>query len=275
MTRAHAKATAKAQAHQTRIDSLWDFDDPAESERRFTDAARSERGLDGEILTTQIARAIGLQSRFDEARALLDELPDDEDEELRVRVLLERGRLLNSGGDPRRAKPEFEMAFGAASDAGLEFLAIDALHMLAIIAAPADQDGLNRRALELAAGAADPRARQWRASLLNNLGWSAFDRGELSAAMALFEDALAARLEHGRESDIIVARWCIGRTLRELGRASDALALQLQLADQLRATGRTDQYVDEEIAACRAALGEGDASGAAGSVLNQDDPTAS
>ena len=55
----------------------------------------------------------------------------------------------------------------------------------------------------------------------------------------------------------------------------DALAIQLQLADQLRASGKTDQYVDEEIAACRAALGQGDASGPVDSVSNEDDPTAS
>ena len=88
---------SRARTHQTRIDSLWDFGDPAESERQFTDAAKSERGLDGEILTTQVARAVGLQGRFDDARALLDELPDDEDEELRVRILLERGRRAEFG----------------------------------------------------------------------------------------------------------------------------------------------------------------------------------
>ena len=126
--------------------------------------------------------------------------------------------------------------------------------MLAIMAAPADQDALNRRALELASSAADPRARQWRGSLLNNMGWTAFDRGDLAGAMSLFEDALAARLEQGRQWEIIVARWCIARTLREMGRVSEALEIQLKLADELHAAGKTDPYVDEEIAACRAAL---------------------
>jgi tetratricopeptide (TPR) repeat protein len=155
--------------------------------------------------------------------------------------------VLNSSGHPDEARRLFEAAFGGASDAGLEFLAVDALHMLAIVAPPAEQDGFNRRALELAEAAADPRARQWRGSLLNNMGWSAFDRGDLDAALALFDDALAAREEQGKQSEILVARWCIARCLRELGRVDEALAIQLELAAELTAAGKTDQYVDEEL----------------------------
>jgi tetratricopeptide (TPR) repeat protein len=250
---------SRAQSHQARIDTLWDFDDPAESERRFLDAAQSSRGLDGEILLTQLARAVGLQGRFDEAHALLDELPDDEDEELRVRVLLERGRVLNSSGDPGASLPEFSAALEAAENERFEHLAIDALHMLAIVAAPPDQDALNSRALELASTAADPRARQWRASLLNNMGWTAFDRGELDAALRLFKAALAAREEQGKAPEIVIARWCIARTLREMGRAREALEIQLQIADELRAAGKSDRYVDDEIAALRGRLNEDDA----------------
>ncbi len=85
----------------------------------------------------------------------------------------------------------------------------------------------------------------------------------------MFEDALAARLEQGKQSEIVVARWCIARTLREMGRVGEALALQLKLADELRAAGKTDNYVDEEIAACRAALATAPTS------LQEHDPTSS
>ena len=70
--------------------------------------------------------------------------------------------------------------------------------MVAIVADPAEQDEINGRALALAESAADPRARQWRASLLNNIGWSAFERGELAAALDLFGAALEARLGLGK-----------------------------------------------------------------------------
>jgi tetratricopeptide (TPR) repeat protein len=197
-----------------------------------------------------------LQGRFDEAQEVLDLLPDDEDEEVRIRTMLERGRVLNSSGEPAAARPMFDAAFEAATTAGFDHLAIDALHMVAI-AAPADvQDALNERALELGSSSNDPRARQWRASLLNNMGWTAFDRGDYEDALRLFEQALAAREQQGRQPGILIARWSVARTLRALGRVDEALAIQLELSTAHHAAGSTDANVDEEIAACRAALGE-------------------
>ena len=49
-----------------------------------------------------------------------------------VRVALERGRLRNSAGDPAAAVPLFRAAAEGAASAGLVFLQVDALHMLAI-----------------------------------------------------------------------------------------------------------------------------------------------
>jgi tetratricopeptide (TPR) repeat protein len=177
---------------------------------------------------------------------LLDSLPA-EPVELRVRAVLERGRVLNSRGAPDAARPLFEFAFAAATEAGVEHLAVDALHVVAIVAPPAEQEALHRRALDLAAGADDPRARDWRASLLNNLGWTLFDRAEYEAALAVFEDALAARIEQGKTGNIQVARWCIGRTLRALGRLDEALAVQQALAAEHNAAGTSDPYVAEEL----------------------------
>jgi tetratricopeptide (TPR) repeat protein len=235
-------------SHQAAIEELWDWEDPITSHDRFRAAANSTKGVERDILVTQVARALGLSKRFEEATALLDSLDHAADPELAVRVLLERGRILNSSGSPDAARPLFEQAFAAASSAGFEHLAIDALHMVAIVAQASEQDELNRRAVDLASAADDPRARRWRASLLNNLGWSAFERGDLVDALTLFEDALAERLGQGQVAEILVARWCIGRTLRALGRLDDALALQRSLKAELVRSGKADPYVDEEIA---------------------------
>jgi tetratricopeptide (TPR) repeat protein len=237
---------ADHRSHQATIDALWDFDDPAASEHRFSAAADSASAADRDVLLTQVARARGLQGRFDEALALLESL-DATQSEVAVRALLERGRALNSSGNPDAARPLFEQAFAAASAAGFEFLAVDALHMLAIVGASDAQDTLNRRALDLASSADDPRARQWRGSLLNNMGWTAFDRGDLDDSLRLFEDGVAARQHEGRQPAILVARWCVARCLREMGRTDEALAIQLSLADAHRAAGSLDPYVDEEI----------------------------
>ena len=134
---------------------------------------------------------------------------------------------------------------------------IDAFHMLAIVSPPEMQDVLNGRALRLAAYARDPRARQWRAALLNNMGWTAFDRGEYPAALGRFEDALEARIDQGKPAEIQIARWSVGRTLRALGRFDEALAIQESLAAEHKAAGTSDAYVDEELAALEAALKAG------------------
>jgi tetratricopeptide (TPR) repeat protein len=208
------------------------------------------------VLLTQVARAVGLAGNFAAAGTLLDALPGG-DPELGVRVTLERGRVLNSSGSPEAARPLFEAASEAAAAAGFEHLAVDALHMVAIVA-PADEKGpLNRRALELAAGADDPRARQWRASLLNNLGWAIFERGDYPAALRLFEDALAARMEQGKPAQVQVARWCVGRTLRALGRLDEALAIQQALATEHASAGTSDRFVQEELAELESALKAG------------------
>ena len=59
---------------QTALDELWPFDDPAQSEACFR--VELERrvpwdDIERAELTTRLARAIGLQARFDEAAALL------------------------------------------------------------------------------------------------------------------------------------------------------------------------------------------------------------
>jgi tetratricopeptide (TPR) repeat protein len=165
--------------------------------------------------------------------------------------------VLNSRGDPQSATSLFGEASAAAAQAGFEFLAIDALHMLAIAAPAEAQDALNGQALELAATARDPRARQWRASLLNNMGWTAFERGDFDAALGRFEAALAARREQGRPAEVQIARWCVARTLRALGRFAEALEIQLALAAEHETAGTTDPFVDEEIGALKAEAAEG------------------
>ncbi len=201
---------------------------------------------------TQVARALGLAADYEGALNLLDSIATS-DTELGVRIDLERGRILNSSGSPEAARPLFESAFAAASEARFEHLAIDALHMVAIVAPASEQEALNRQALALAAAADDPRARDWRASLLNNLGWTLFDRGDVADALGVFEDALAARIVQGKPAEIRVVRWSVGRALRELGRFDEALAIQEALAAEHAAAGTADPYVKEELAALEAA----------------------
>jgi len=228
--------------------TLWDFDDPTGSESRFRAEADAARGPDRLVLLTQVARAVGLQERYAEAHALLDALDAASTPEVGVRVALERGRLLNSAGDPDAALVCFRAAVEAADAAGLDALAIDGLHMVAI-AAPVDERlALNETALARARAAEDPAARNWDASLLNNIGMCHVDAGDLGSALRAFEDALVALERIGDGGRVLVGRWMVAWTLRLQGRTAEALAAQLALKADLDALGQTDPYVDEELA---------------------------
>jgi len=239
------------------VAALWDFSDPAASEQRFRDATRDASPRDRLVLATQVARALGLQDRFDEGHAVLDELGADDpgagelgvdDPEVPVRVHLERGRLLRSGGDAAAAAPEFAAAAELAGSASLDALRVDALHMVALVAPEEEQTAATLAALAVARASADQAARDWDASLLNNLGMSHADAGRWDDALTAFAEALVARERIGRRDDIRIARWMIGWSLRNLGRTDEALATQLALKADLDSTGDTDSYVDEELA---------------------------
>ena len=244
------------------FDSLWDYADPAATEAAFRELLpEAERRRDADTLLqlqTPIARALGLQGRFDQAHALLDEVEGALTDELvtaRVRYLLERGRAWNSGGQTERARPLFVEAWELAGAAGLDFHAVDAAHMVAIVEAGPAALQWNEKAVELAEASDDPRARGWLGSLHNNIGWVHHEAGRYDDALAVFERALAARLEQGETRRIRIAKWAIARTLRSLGRAEEALEMQRALQAEWSAEGGVDPYVDEEIAACLRALG--------------------
>jgi tetratricopeptide (TPR) repeat protein len=226
--------------------TLWDFDDPAGSEHRLREAAEVAEGADRLVLLTQVARALGLQERYDEGHALLDQLAVSDDE-VAARVSLERGRLLRSAGDAEGARPHFEAAERAAAEARLDVLRVDALHMVALVVEPGDRLAVNERALEIVASSSDPAARDWDASILNNLGMVHADAGDFGTAVVWFEQALAARERIGDPENVRVARWMVAWALRNLGRTDEALALQRSIKAELDAEGRSDPFVDEEL----------------------------
>ncbi|WP_260680888.1 hypothetical protein [Arthrobacter sp. KBS0703] len=173
---------------QKTLDRLWNFEDPELSEQHFRDAI-SDQKYDADEraeLATQLGRAIGLQGRFEEADALLDSIDGEDEPTIGVRILLERGRVLNSSGHAAMAVPLFEQAAELGDHLGEEFLAVDALHMLAI-ADSAHAETWTRSALEYASTAHDAFARRWMVALHNNLGWTLHDSGRLTEALVEFQ----------------------------------------------------------------------------------------
>jgi tetratricopeptide (TPR) repeat protein len=227
--------------------ALWDYDDPQGSERRFREAAAIAEGAEQLVLLTQVARALGLQDRYDEGHGVLDHLATG-DPEVAARVSLERGRLLRSAGEPEAARPHFVAAAAEARAAGLDVLLVDALHMVALVAPPEQQLAAHEEALAVARASDVPAARDWDASLLHNIGMTHADAGDFDAALEAFREALAARERIGARSGVRIARWAVAWALRNLGRTEEALAMQRALKAELDEAGEEDPYVEEELA---------------------------
>lgn len=229
---------------------LWDADDPALVETRLREAADAAEGTERAVWLTQVARALGLQKRYDEGHTVLDGLTTG-DPEVAVRVALERGRLVRSEGDgdaDETARPLFEEAARRAREAGLDELLVDALHMVALVVPPEQRLAAQEEALFAARGSRDPRARDWDASILNNIGMVHADAGDHAAALVAFTEALESRERIGDVARTRVARWMVAWSLRHLGRREEARALQQALQSELAAVGEHDPYVDEELA---------------------------
>jgi len=265
----------------TDIAELWDFDRPDVSEERFRAALGAATGSNALVLRTQLARALGLQRRFDEALAELDAVPDNGDPLVRTYRELERGRVLNSGGDPDGARAHFLTALAEAEAAGLDHLAADAAHMMAIVEPGEAQLPWAERALAIAEASADPRARRWIGSVSHNLGWTLHGLGRHEEALAVWRRALTFREEQFREEQsrekqgdagaLHIAQWTVARGLRSLGRYEEALAIQRDLAGRVDSDG----YVREELGELLLALGRPDEArphfAAAYAMLSQDE----
>ena len=246
------------------FDQLWDYNDPAKTEKVFKDLVSETRSSgDREYvaqLLTQIARTHSLRRNFEEAHRILDDVEkmisvvatalDLHTPVARIRCLLERGRTYNSAGKAEAARPLFLEAWELARNAREDFHAVDAAHMLGICESKDASLMWNNRALEVAEASDDPRARGWLGALYNNTGWTYHDAGEYERALELFEKGLAWRLERDNLQATQIAKWTVARALRSLERTDEALAMQQSLLEEHEATGTRDGYVFEEIAEC-------------------------
>src|SRR3954469_14607478 len=232
-----------------RLRPLWDFSDLVVSEARFraqldhetTDAGRAE-------VLTQLARVEGLRGEFEKCDVLLAEAEALGGAE--VRVLLERGRRQRSSGQPGAGKAPFEQAFELARTTGDDVLAVDAAHMVAIVD---DMEAWTARGVEIAASSDDPGVRYWLGPLYNNVGWLRCEAGDTAGALEAFELALASRERDDPRPDALAfARYGVGRALRAVGRAEEAVAM-LELCVSLE-----DADYHEELAEDYATVGRHD-----------------
>jgi len=255
----------QTKAEKVDFDSLWNYDNPAETEAKFREILPEAKNS-GDIgyyaeLLTQIARAEGLAQKFDEAHALLDTvkgLLPTAGGRAYIRYLLERGRVFNSSGKPGDAAPLFVEAWERSLKGGFDSYAVDAAHMMGIVAPAEKQMGWNMEALDLAERSPDPMAQKWKGSLYNNVGWTYFERKDYDSALMMFQKAVALRKVQGKPGPIRIGEWCVAKTLRYLGRIKEALVIQQRLQKEWDEAGAdNDGYVYEELGECLLALNRG------------------
>ncbi len=242
------------------IKRLWNFADPAASEAVFRERLASASSDDALSLQTQIARSLGLRSRFDEAHAVLDRVEPRlaaAGAEPRVRYLLERGRTFRSSRQVDRARPLFTQAVEGAAAAGLDELSVDAMHMVALVEpTAAEQMHWNLRALALAESSIDANARSWKASLANNIGMTLRDEGKFDQALLRFRSAVDAREPMGNAANTRAAHWMVAWTLRSLKWHDEALGILRRLEREAAAANEPDGFVFEELAENLLAIGQ-------------------
>lgn len=231
----------------------WEYHNPTKTREYFitleNDSSLSD--IDKLQLQTQIARTFSLERQFDKAHEILDKLEPKINQApvVHVRYLLERGRTFNSNNQKEKANEHFLKAWDAANKAKIDGLAVDAAHMVAIAYAdPEKQLEWNLKALDLAQRSSDEHARQWLASLYNNIGWTYHDKNNFEKALELFQKGLELRIEQkAPEMTITIAKWTVARALRSLNRIDDALTIQEEIYQASKVSNNYDGYNLEEL----------------------------
>jgi len=245
------------------FDGMWDFNRPAESEKRFQTLlpqAAAFPAYHAELLT-QIARAQGLQGRYESAHETLnraENLLTAEMPRARIRYYLERGRVYVATQQVENALSFFTRAWELAQSYQDDYYAVDAAYMLATMDTPERQLEWHFKALERARRSSNPSSRRWQASILNNIGWHLFERGDMQAALDAFEKALDLRQLLDVPAEVHFARWCVAKTLRVMQRLDEALGIQKELEKEMEQAGEEDGFIYEELAECLLAKGEGE-----------------
>jgi tetratricopeptide (TPR) repeat protein len=228
------------------------------SEASFLGLLAREPKHQAEILT-QIARTQGLQGKFAEAHATLNEAERlTKEARVKVRCLLERGRVYNSANQRDKARPFFLEAYELAASINDDFYTIDAAHMMAIVEPLEQQIAWHEKALGLCETTSDERAKKWLGSIMNNTAWTYHDLGRYQEALGTFQKALTWHAANGEPDKVRIAKWSMARALRSLQRYQEALDMQRKLLKECEENFIQDGYVHEELGECLLALNQPD-----------------
>ncbi|KAJ3245563.1 hypothetical protein HDU78_009049 [Chytriomyces hyalinus] len=280
-----------ASASPAALAGLCDWSKPAETEQTLAEYTTSHDlkaspPLEHAEFLTQIAHAQCLQHKFADALESLskakeivddcekqteDSLTDSEIDadhpvlasarRVRIRILLEKGRVMHAKGDVDASIAPFrtvlQLSRIGSDPETLSCYFVDALHMLALVETdPDDKFGLLERSIAEAKKSKSRETRMLLASLYTSQAWFLHDEAQnYGDALECFEKALFYSHEyfggdsHKDKAVIQRAEWGVARCKRSLRLNEGALVILEKLGDD------TD-YVCEEKAMLYQALGQ-------------------
>ncbi|KAJ3237567.1 hypothetical protein HDU81_009263 [Chytriomyces hyalinus] len=282
-----------ASASPPALAGLCDWSKPVETEQVLSEYTgshdlKASSPLEHAEFLTQIAHAQCLQRKFAEALETLSkakEIVDDTENQIedgladseldadhpvlanarrvRIRILLEKGRVMHTKGDLDASIAPFrtvlQLSRIGSDPETLSCYFVDALHMLALVETdPDDKFGLLERSIAEAKKSKSRETRVLLASLYSSQAWFLHDEAQnYEGALECFEIALGHSKEFfggasGMDRAFVQrAEWSVARCKRSLGLNEDALVMLEKLDDD------TD-YVCEEKAILYQTLGQSD-----------------
>jgi len=191
---------------------------------RTIEVARAEFNRPVEIeALAQVARINLVQERKEDGRKYLDEAArraSDSDPMGWSRYLGVRGRFEWQDKDLVKARATFDTMYVYCNTNGLWARAVDAAHMIAIVAESVEEQiEWGRRGIEAAESGG---VESWLGPLWNNLGATYYDNKQFDSALTAFLKAREYHWQYSDESAKLYADYHIGMVYRMLGRFDKA-----------------------------------------------------
>jgi len=214
-------------------------------------ATAGDRETQTEALA-QVARCFATRGRKDEGRPWLAQaaaLADPAAPRGWSRYIGVRGRFEWQDGDLAAARATFETMYDYCRRHGLADRAIDAAHMVALVAeSPADQIAWGRKGIAEAEAAG---ITTWLGPLWNNLGATFEQIKDYAGALDAYQHARMYHHQHGTDRQQRIADWAVGHAHRLVGDSDEAarwlapLLLHFESAADTEFTGLTHRELGE------------------------------
>jgi len=218
--------------------TIYDLGRTAFNQQKYADAAdilaRAITAAESAKDNTTLVRALSLHARAYLIRSFKEEgrpsilraaeLATPDDPIAWSAYLGVKGRFEWKDNNLEQAKATFTQWFDFCVTHDMTDVALDAVHMIAIVAPPREQIEWHRKGIALAerAVAAGKTSGGWLGPMYNNLGWVHFELKEYDQALEALQRARTHHHKHSNELSRLCADIFVAKVLRVMGRAEEA-----------------------------------------------------